>query len=197
MPVESAGVTLTHAEAARVFGTTGNGRLPQSLDPTETVYARHKWRSILPAGLVLGLMSPLVIAALKFGYFLVAFSAGSVAVLVFRSRSKIAQVRTRHAFRLGALTGLASFIVTGVWMAISVVMVLRSGELKSQVMQGLQQAAGSNPDAQTRALIAQVTSPEGLVALATVTMFVMFFGVLFSCALGGVVAAKIFRKEER
>ena len=119
--------------------------------------------------------------------------AGFLAVYLYGRRTGLL-LAVRQGARLGGMTGLLSFVITMVLIALSLA---AEGEAGSGIRQKIQESMKqfSGQDEATRQVIAFLASPTGL-AITLVTYLCLGFCVMISLAMaGGALGAKVLERE--
>ena len=113
-------------------------------------------------------------------------AGGPLTVALYRRR-RIGPVTPRIGAKLGALTGLFGFAISGVLCILEYVALRGNAELRSALEEQLKQVARSAPDAQQ--VIEQFLTPHGL-SIALILLLVAFPLV---SAIGGALTAGVLR----
>jgi len=114
-------------------------------------------------------------------------TGGPLTVALYHRR-RIGRVTPRIGAKLGALTGLFGFAISGVLCVLEYVALRGNAELRSALEQQLKQVARSAPDAQQ--VIEQFLTPHGL-SIALILLLVAFPLV---SAVGGALTAGLLRE---
>jgi hypothetical protein len=129
--------------------------------------------------------------------FVGAIGAGFMAVAFFRRRSLGTVVRTGAGARLGALSGLLFFSASTIIETLAVVFLHKGAEIRTQMMEKVQQAAARYPGPEVQPFLDFVKSPRGFA-------FMMVASLIFGClafvvlgSLGGSVGALFFGRNDR
>lgn len=112
--------------------------------------------------------------------------AGCLAVILYHYRNPIWKATARSGAQLGAVTGLFSSGVIAIFSAITFVVLQSGGQLREQVLEGLQQVASRSSDPQMQAFLDVLKKPEGLAAKLTVYAI---SGFVISVAAGSIAGA--------
>lgn len=123
-------------------------------------------------------------------------AAGFLAVLFYRRRVLQANLTSSLGIRLGALSGLFGFGIFAVISALEAAIFGSGGELRTALLQAVEQAASRNSDPQAQQMLQYLKTPPGLVVVMILGLVVMFFLFLVLASLGGVLGAVTLRKKE-
>ncbi len=128
--------------------------------------------------------------------FVAAFVAGFLAVAFSRRGSGTVSTAASGA-RLGALSGLLLFGVSTVLQTLAVALLHKGAELRSEMMDKVQQAAARYPGPEVQPFLDFVKSPDGfaIMMVASVIFGFVAFVVLGGC--GGALAATFWRRRDR
>jgi hypothetical protein len=157
------------------------------------------WRaaraSIVVAGTLAGFAA--IVAPLGgIGALLWTFIATFVVVRIY-SRRPAVLLNWAQGARLGAATGLASFVTWAVLFVIAIVGLRQGPQLREFVLKSMQEAATRYPTPQSAQVIEFISSPAGFALFVTLTV-VLFLVFSVACGLlGGAVAGAVFSKEHR
>ena len=122
-------------------------------------------------------------------------AGGAVAVLLYQRRRPVT-VTPGMGARLGAVTGLLAFVVFAIVTSLEL-LATRGGNLRTMLVQVLQQAAARNPNPEVQRMMERMTSPEGLALLVTLGMIMIFVAFLSLSAVGGAIGAALFGRREK
>jgi hypothetical protein len=152
------------------------------------------WAQALPpcalaGGVAFGLtalgLNPFV-AALGVGFLAVAFS-----------RRRTPGIRSGTGAKLGAFSGLLFFGMSTVLQMLAVAVLHKSAEIRSQMLDKVQEAAARYPGPQGQAFIDFVKTPNGFafMLVASIMFGLLAFIVLGSC--GGALGAAVLGRRDR
>ncbi len=116
-------------------------------------------------------------------------AGGPITVALYRRR-RVGRVTPGIGAKLGALTGLFGFAISGVLCILEYVALRGNAELRSALEEQLKQVARSAPDAQH--VIEQFLTPHGL-SIALIVLLVAFPLV---SAIGGALTAGLLRERD-
>jgi hypothetical protein len=123
------------------------------------------WRRAFSFCALAALISVIVTSIRLIGPLVAVIGAASLAVLLYYRRNPIPAASARSGAKIGALTGLLSSGVYGVFFAIFVAVLRAGGEFQKQLMEALQQFVTKANDPQVQATFDLLKTPEGLVKM--------------------------------
>jgi heme exporter protein D len=123
--------------------------------------------------------------------------AGLGGVLLYRRRVPGVIPTNGMGARIGALAGLFGFAVFVVFMALQMLVLHGTGQLRQLMQQVLQQAASQNADPRAQQVLQRLASPQGLALMLTLVLVLAFFAFLLLSSLGGALGAYLLRKQQR
>ena len=97
--------------------------------------------------------------------------------------------------RLGLVTGFLFALLVSAYTAL--LFAMNRQKMFDEVSQRLKDAAAQNPSPQTDALLKQVSTPEGMIAILVVGAIFLAFLSLALCAAGGAVGAAMNNRSQR
>ena len=122
--------------------------------------------------------------------------AGCLAVILYRYRSPIWKATARSGAQLGAVTGLFSSGVIAIFSLIMFAVLQSGGQLREQVLEGLQQVASRSNDPQMQAFLDVLKKPEDLAAKLTLyTIGTLVISVAAGSIAGALTGAFLSRKN--
>jgi hypothetical protein len=138
-----------------------------------------------------------LLMALGLNPFVAMLSVGFLAVVFNRQYRPGSMVNAMAGAKLGALGGFLWFGMSAILESLAVVLLHRGGEIRSELISRIQQAASQTSDPQTLAVFERLKSPGGL-------EFLMVFGIIFGfiaaivlSGVGGALGAVIFGRRDR
>ena len=160
--------------------------------------------SLLP-GLWSHAMRPCALAAavavvlmfLGLNPFVAALGAGFLAAIFSQRRSPGTAIRPAVAAKLGAFSGLLLFCMSTVLEMLAVVVLHKGPELRTEMMDKLQQAAARYPGPQVEPFLEFVKSPEGFAFMMVASLVLGLMAFLILGGLGGAVSAAFAGKRDR
>ncbi len=176
-----------------VYGTQPAWGAIPNFDPN-----RVNWRAALPGAVIAGLIGgavSFVVGRYLLLFLLMLTLVGALAVRIYRARTRGA-VRPSMGARIGIFAGLFSFGL----QAIAVIgMFTASRPLIQQNMREAMKLSSRNMDPQTlqvmNDMVERMSTPEGMVAICLVILFVLFATTMIFTALGGAAGAAFFGKD--
>jgi hypothetical protein len=156
------------------------------------------WPQALRSAAQAGFIAAIVMAIPLGAFFLVGMlAAGFLAVLFYRRRVSDVNPTSGLGVRLGALSGLFGFGIFGAFSALETAVFHSGGELRSALMQAIEQAASRTTDPQAQQMLQYLRTPQGLEVVMILGLIVMFFLFVILSSLGGVLGAVTLRGKER
>ncbi|HSA92552.1 MAG TPA: hypothetical protein VLE48_06025 [Terriglobales bacterium] len=136
-----------------------------------------------------------VIPFVSLGCCLWMLGAGALTVVLYRERAH-SDVSPGMGFRLGALTGLLSYVVYVVFFGL--MQVMRGRQFRAAFRQQLEKAAAANPDPAVRQMVERISTPEGMATVITIMLAVFLAVFVLFAAAGGALGGSLFgRREQR
>lgn len=172
------------ANEAAAFSSAPPG-LPGSLS-VPTLSNGIEWPRALRTCAFAALLSIVIMSLRLMVPLLAILGAGCLAVILYHYRNPIWKATARSGAQLGAVTGLFSSGVIAIFSAITFVVLQSGGQLREQVLEGLQQVASRSSDPQMQAFLDVLKKPEGLAAKLTVYAI---SGFVISVAAGSIAGA--------
>lgn len=169
--------------------------LHASFGPNTPFSTTLDWSQALPsaalAGLIAAFLMLIPLGALGLGM----IAPGILAVIFYHRRRPVTLLTPTMGAQLGALSGMLGFVIFAIFTAIEVLVFHSGGELRSALLEAVQQSAARNPDPQAQQIVEYLKSPSGLalvMALGLAVMLVLF--LLLSSASGAIGAAWVRRR---
>jgi hypothetical protein len=124
--------------------------------------------------------------------------AGAMSVFLYRRTNPWANVTTGAGAKLGIASGFFGSVIFG-WVAAMLVLIFHAGaQVRSVVIQALDQSAARNPDPEAQQIFEYLKTPQGLAAAGiSVAVFLFIFFVILAGAGGAIGAALARRREGR
>jgi hypothetical protein len=135
------------------------------------------WNPALRSAILSAVIAALLSTFLPFGFFLWTLAAGVFAGMTYRRRLPLASPTSGLGARLGALTGLFTFLLFAVAQAI--VFVTARQQVLAELHRRVQQAISQQSDPTIQRQMEWLISPAGLsflITLGAVLFFVLFLG---------------------
>ncbi len=129
--------------------------------------------------------------------FVAALGTGFLAVVFSRRRSPGVLIRSGAGARLGALSGLLFFGASTILETLAVAVLHKGAELRSEMLDKVQQAATRYPGPEVQPFLDFVKSPDGFAIMMVASLVFGFvaFIVLGSC--GGALGALLLGRHDR
>jgi len=125
-------------------------------------------------------------------------SVGFLAVVLYRQRQPGIMIKAAAGARLGALSGILSFGMTALLVALAATVPDLRAKLREQMIENVQKWAASHPaDPQTQAILAQLKTHEGLVMALVVGSILLFVLSIVLSSLGGALGGAILGRRDR
>ena len=129
--------------------------------------------------------------------FVAALGTGFLAVALYRRRSPGAAIRAGVGARLGALSGLLFFGMSIILEALAVAVLHKGAEIRSEMIDKVQQAAVRYPGPEVQSLLDFVKSPGGLTVLMAASLIFGFVAFIVLGSLGGALSAAFLGRHDR
>jgi zinc ribbon protein len=129
--------------------------------------------------------------------FVAAFGTGFLAVTFSQRRNSGAPLRPAAAARLGAFSGLLLFGMSTILETFVVVVLHKGPEIRSEMMDKVQQAAARYPGPQVEPFLEFVKSPGGFAFMMVASLVFGLVAFLILGGLGGAVSAAFGRRRDR
>jgi len=130
-----------------------------------------------------------------FGLGLVA--AGALAVMLYRRRHPAGQITPGVGARLGAVSGVLGFGIFSIIAAVKVVVFHGGGELRTVMLEAIQQSAARSSDPQAQQMLDYLRTPPGMILMMAIGLFMTFVAFLIFLTLGGAIGAAFLRGKDR
>lgn len=182
-------VTIRQAESA--YGDSADEQvLPPASVVTRAAHSRAILRSAIYGGAVGAFLS-----AVPFAFLVALPLAGFLAVLFYVRRMDGLPVTRRFGLRLGALTGVFSYTIFVLLAGIANMTSKDGNELREEMLNRIQHAAATNPDAQAKQLLAYFQTPQGLAVLMVFGMAFMLLLFALLAGLSGAISAEMLGRR--
>jgi len=155
-----------------------------------------QWSLALRPTVIAGLIGALLMFTPLGVFGLSMLLAGAVSVFLYRRRSPWVNVTTGAGAKLGVASGFFGSIIFG-WFAAMLVLIFHAGaQVRSVVIQALDQSAARNPDPEAQQVFQYLKTPQGLAAAGIfLAVFLLIFFVILAGA-GGAIGAVMARRRE-
>jgi hypothetical protein len=155
-----------------------------------------RWsHAVPPCALAAGV--GLLLTILGLNPFVAALGAGFLAVAIYRRRSDGIAIRTGTGARLGALSGLFFFGMSTILEALAVAVLHKGAEIRSEMIDKVQQAAARYPGPEAQPFLDFVKSPAGLTFLMVASLIFGFVAFIVLGGLGGALSAAFLGRHDR
>ena len=160
---------------------------------------RITWSTALPKAAIAGFLTVMLLLGLlsisqSAIFVFLALPLGGILSLLLYARGKDpAQIVMGTGVRIGAVTGLFSFLIYGIILAAQ--FTSQGASARETIRKAIEQAVARNPNPQAQAMMNQIMTPEGIATLITITLIIFLFVFLIFGAIGGSVGAAIIRKQ--
>jgi len=138
-----------------------------------------------------------VLAFLGLNPFVGALGAGIMAVAFSRRRSLGTVIRPTAGARLGALSGLLFFAASTMIEALAVAALHKGAEVRSQMMDKVQQAAARYPGPEVQPFLDFVKSPEGFAFMVVASLIFGCLAFVILGSVGGSLGALVLGRNDR
>ena len=129
--------------------------------------------------------------------FVAMLSVGFLAVVFYRQRRRGITIKASVGAALGALSGLLWFAISSVIEALIVISLHKGPELRSQMLEKIQQASAQTSDPQVLAMFDRLKTPDGLKALIIFGIVFAFLAAIVLAGLGGALGGAIFGRRDQ
>lgn len=157
------------------------------------------WRaarsSIAAAGVFAG-FAAMVVPLGGIGALLWTFLATLLVVRLY-SRRPAVRLDWAHGARLGAATGLASFVTWALLFVVAIVGFRQGPQLRDYVLKSMQEAATRYPAPQSAQVLEFISSPSGFAFFVTLSVGIFLVFSIACGLLGGAMAGALFGKPRR
>lgn len=139
----------------------------------------------------------LLLTILGLNPFVAALGAGFLAVAIYRRRTNGIPIRPGTGSRLGALSGLLFFGMSTILEALAVAVLHKGAEIRSEMLDKVQQAAARYPGPEAQPFLDFVKSPGGLTVLLVGSLIFGFVAFVVLGGIGGVLSAAFMGRRDR
>ena len=173
-----------HAEAVHVLPIDSSNSLP-----------RGWFHDLKPCALAAGIAIALSLVGLN--PFVAALAAGGLAATFSRRLIPGTALRSRTGARLGAITGLLIFGISTIFETLAVVLLHKGAELRSQMLDKVQQISQRYPGPQVQPFLDFVRTPEGFAFMMVGSVIFGLVAFIALGALGGAAGAWFMGRRQR
>ena len=200
---ESSAPDVTTAVGSDATRTdTGVGiasRLPVSPALQAKIRTPITWSTALPKAAISGFATVVFLVAIlaltksAFSLLIVIPLGGVFSVWLYARGKDPNEIAAGTGARVGAVTGLFSYLIYGIIVAAQVSS--QKGMIEETMRKAIEQAVARNPNPQTQAMMNQIMTPEGIATILAVSAVIFLFVFLIFGALGGSVGAAMLRNK--
>jgi len=156
-----------------------------------------QWSQALPAAALAGVIAALLMFIPLGAFGLGMLTGGILAVLFYRRRNPAAELTPGMGARLGAASGALGFGVFAIFTAIEVLVFHSGGQLRTALLEAIQQSAARSSEPQAQQALEYLKSPAGLALMMGLGLVLMFVIFLILSSLGGALGAVLLRRKNR
>jgi|ERR1700676_2516467 hypothetical protein len=138
-----------------------------------------------------------VLTFLGLNPFVAALSAGVMSAVFTQRRNPGIAIRPAMAAKLGAFSGLLLFGMSTILETLVVAVLHKGPEIRSEMMDKVQQAAARYPGPQVEPFLDFVKSPGGFAFMMVASLFFGLVAFLILGGIGGAVSAAFVRRRNR
>jgi hypothetical protein len=153
-----------------------------------------RWYQAQPAALAAAVA--LLLMLLRLNPFVAALGTGFLAVVFARRRGPGGGIRTMAGARLGALSGLLFFGMLTFLETLAVAVLHKGGEVRSQLIDKIQQAAARYPGPEVQPFLDFARSPSGLAFMLGASLIFGFVAFIALGAIGGALGASFLGRRD-
>lgn len=146
---------------------------------------------------VLAAAIAMLLMFLELNPFVTALVAGFLAVFFTQRGSPGVAIRPAAGTRLGAFSGLLLFGMSTIFETLAVVVLHKGSEIRSGMIDKIQQAAARYPGSQVQPLLEFVRTPDGFAVFMVASMIFGLAAFLVLSGIGGAVTASVIAKQRR
>lgn len=156
-----------------------------------------EWSQALPSAAIAGLVAA-ILMVLPFGAFgLGMLFSGILAVLLYVRRVPGVTPTPGMGAKLGAISGAIGFAIFAIFTAIEALVFHAGGELRTALLQAIQQSAARSSDPQAREMIEYLKTPPGLALVMAIGLVVTLIAFLVFSSVGGAIGAMLSKRRDR
>lgn len=173
-----------HAEAAHVLPSDSANSLAGGLS-----------HDLKPCGLAAAIAIALTLVGLN--PFVAVLAAGWLAVTFSRRRTPGPALKPGTGARLGAITGMLIFAISTIFETLAVVLLHKGAELRSQMLDKVQQVAQRYPGPEVQPFVDFVKTPEGFAFMMVGSVIFGLVAFIVLGAGGGAMGAWFLGRNQR
>lgn len=123
--------------------------------------------------------------------------AGVASVYLYRRRMPWTSLSTGAGAKLGIASGMFGSIIFA-WIGATLVLIFnRGGQLRSLIIQALDQSAARNPDPEAQQMLQYLKTPQGIATAAILVGIFLFIFFVLLAGVGGALGAAFARRREQ
>jgi hypothetical protein len=164
---------------------------PAPINPVPTRWLFTLQPCALAAAVAVGL------TILGLNPFVAALGTGFLAVVFARRRGLGISIPAGAGARLGALSAFLFFGISGIVETLAVVVLHKGAQVRSEMMDKVQQAAARYPGAEVQPFLDFVKSPGGFTFMVVASVLFGLLAFLILGSVGGTIGATLFRRRDR
>jgi zinc-ribbon domain len=155
-----------------------------------------RWsRAVQPCALAAAVAVALTFLGLN--PFVAALGTGSLAVAFSRHRSPGTEIRPAAGARLGVFSGLLLFGMSIMLETLAVAVLHKGAEIRSEMMDKIQQAVARYPGPEVQPLLEFVKSPNGFAVMMVASLVFGLVAFMALGGLGGALGAALLGRRQR
>jgi hypothetical protein len=190
-------------EPANAANVSSGDQSRLSLDPSTIsgalrapiISAGIEWRRAFWCCVAAAVISVVVASSRLIAPLFAVLGSGILAVILYYRRNPGPPASARPGAKIGAVTGLISASVSGLFFAIFVAVMHSGGELQKQMMDALQQFVTKANDPQVQATFDLLRTPEGLNKLMWGMVGLFLISIAAGCISGALTGALLGRRK--
>jgi hypothetical protein len=175
---------MAERDTAALLPTIPAGSLPVTLS-----------RDVKPCALAAALAVMLTFLGLN--PFVAALGTGLLAVIFVRRRDPVMAIRPATGARLGAISGLLAFGISAILETLAIAVLHKGAEVRSQMIEKIQQTAERYPGPQVEPFLDFVKSPSGFAFLMVGSVLFGLVAFIVLGSIGGALGAVFVRRQRR
>jgi hypothetical protein len=129
--------------------------------------------------------------------FAAALGAGFLAIAFSRRGMSDGAMRSGTGMRLGAFSGLLLFGMAGILETVAVLATHKGAEIRSQLLEKVQQTAAHYPGPDIQPFLDFVKTPGGLTCMIIASLIFGMIAFVLLGSLGGAIGAALFGRRNR
>jgi hypothetical protein len=188
-----------NAPQIRVGGASAEAVSPLELDRVSLHQSGSsiQWSEALPSTALAGLIAAFLMFIPLSAFGLGMIAAGILSVVFYRRRIPASNLSPAMGARLGAVSGAMGFGIFAVFSAVGTLVFHSGGELRTALLEAIQQSAARSADPQVQKAFDYLKTPPGLALMMGLGLGFVLVTFLILSSLGGAVGAAMMRKKDR